>query len=53
MLDDVVLRSAFKRAHEIVRARVITDATEAAGLSEPDPTILVNLSRAGGSLRPE
>ena len=52
-LDDVVLRSAFQRAHEIVRARAIADAAEAAGLSEPDPTILVNLSEAGGSLRPE
>lgn len=50
-LDPVDLWSAFKRAHEIVRARVIADAAEAAGLSEPDLTILVTLSKAGGSLR--
>jgi DNA-binding MarR family transcriptional regulator len=50
-LDPVDLWSAFKRAHEIVRARVIADAAEAAGLSEPDLTILVNLNKAGGSLR--
>ncbi|MGW7260183.1 MarR family winged helix-turn-helix transcriptional regulator [Streptomyces sp. NPDC054834] len=43
--------SAFKRAHEIVRARVIADTAEAAGLSEPDLTILVNLDKAGGALR--
>ena len=49
--DPVDLWSSFKRAHEIVRARVIADAAEAAGLSEPDLTILVNLSKAGGSLR--
>lgn len=49
--DPVDLWSAFKRAHEVVRARVIADAAEAAGLSEPDLTILVNLSKAGGSLR--
>jgi DNA-binding MarR family transcriptional regulator len=49
--DPVDLWSAFKRAHEIVRARVIADAAEAAGLSEPDLMILVNLSKAGGSLR--
>ncbi|MEU7941918.1 MarR family winged helix-turn-helix transcriptional regulator [Microbispora bryophytorum] len=42
---------AFKRAHEVVRARVIADAAEAAGLSEPDLTILVNLNKAGGALR--
>ncbi|MFF4489889.1 MarR family winged helix-turn-helix transcriptional regulator [Streptomyces sp. NPDC001544] len=55
-MDDVVpepvdLWSAFKRAHEIVRARVIADTAEAAGLSEPDLTILVNLDKAGGALR--
>ncbi len=50
-LDPVDLWSAFKRAHEIVRSRVIADAAEAAGLSEPDLTILVNLNKAGGSLR--
>ncbi|WP_399890309.1 MarR family winged helix-turn-helix transcriptional regulator [Streptomyces sp. BBFR51] len=50
-LDPVDLWSAFKRAHEIVRIRVIADAAEAAGLSEPDLTILVSLSKAGGSLR--
>jgi DNA-binding MarR family transcriptional regulator len=49
--DPVDLWSAFKRAHEIVRSRVIADAAEAAGLSEPDLTILVNLNKAGGSLR--
>ncbi|MFF1869493.1 MarR family winged helix-turn-helix transcriptional regulator [Kitasatospora herbaricolor] len=43
--------SAFKRAHEVVRARVIADTAEAAGLSEPDLTILANLNKAGGSLR--
>jgi DNA-binding MarR family transcriptional regulator len=43
--------SAFKRAYEVVRARVIADTAEAAGLSEPDLTILVNLDKAGGSLR--
>lgn len=43
--------SAFKRAHEVVRARVIADTAEAAGLSEPDLTILANLDKAGGSLR--
>ncbi|WP_221891284.1 MarR family winged helix-turn-helix transcriptional regulator [Microbispora sp. KK1-11] len=43
--------SAFKRAHEVVRARVIADTAEAAGLSEPDLTILVNLGKAGGALR--
>jgi DNA-binding MarR family transcriptional regulator len=47
----VDLWSAFKRAHEIVRARVIADTAEAAGLSEPDLTILVDLNKAGGSLR--
>ncbi|MEW2295339.1 MarR family winged helix-turn-helix transcriptional regulator [Streptomyces sp. NPDC006743] len=50
-LDPVGFWSAFKRAHEIVRARVIADAADAAGLSEPDLTILVNLDKAGGSLR--
>lgn len=55
-MDDAVpepvdLWSAFKRAHEIVRARVIADTAEAAGLSEPDLTILVNLDKAGGALR--
>jgi DNA-binding MarR family transcriptional regulator len=49
--DPVELWSAFKRAHEIVRARVIADAAETAGLSEPDLTILVNLNKADGSLR--
>ncbi|WP_046729686.1 MarR family winged helix-turn-helix transcriptional regulator [Streptomyces humi] len=49
--EPVDLWSAFKRAHEIVRARVIADTAEAAGLSEPDLTILVNLDKAGGSLR--
>ncbi|GHH69588.1 transcriptional regulator [Kitasatospora indigofera] len=43
--------SAFKRAHEVVRARVIADTAEAAGLSEPDLAILANLNKAGGSLR--
>ncbi|WP_309055796.1 MarR family winged helix-turn-helix transcriptional regulator, partial [Streptomyces sp.] len=47
----VDLWSAFKRAHEVVRARVIADTAEAVGLSEPDLTILVSLSKAGGSLR--
>lgn len=42
---------AFKRAHEIVRTLVITDTAEAAGLSEPDLMILVNLDKAGGALR--
>lgn len=46
-LDPVGLWSAFKRAHEIVRTRVIADAAEAAGLSEPDLTILANLNKAG------
>nr|BFD82139.1 MarR family winged helix-turn-helix transcriptional regulator [Streptomyces sp. Xyl84] len=50
-LDPVGFWSAFKRAHEIVRTRVIADAADAAGLSEPDLTILVNLNKAGGSLR--
>ncbi|THA63560.1 MarR family transcriptional regulator [Streptomyces sp. A0958] len=45
------LWSSFKRAHEIVRARVIADTADAAGLSEPDLTILVSLSKAEGSLR--
>ncbi|MBT2414739.1 winged helix-turn-helix transcriptional regulator [Streptomyces sp. ISL-12] len=49
--DPVDLWSSFKRAHELVRARVIADTAEAAGLSEPDLTILVNLGKAGGSLR--
>jgi len=49
--DPVALWSAFKRAHEIVRARVIADAADAAGLSEPDLTILAELNKAGGSLR--
>lgn len=49
--DPVDLWSAFKRAHEIVRSRVIADTAEAAGLSEPDLTILVNLDKAGGALR--
>ncbi|MGI5160645.1 MarR family winged helix-turn-helix transcriptional regulator [Microbispora sp. CA-102843] len=43
--------ASFKRAHEVVRARVIADTAEAAGLSEPDLTILVNLGKAGGALR--
>ncbi|MEU6414254.1 MarR family winged helix-turn-helix transcriptional regulator [Microbispora sp. NPDC046933] len=43
--------SAFKRVHEVVRALVIADTAEAAGLSEPDLTILVNLGKAGGALR--
>ncbi|WP_077798634.1 MarR family winged helix-turn-helix transcriptional regulator [Streptomyces sp. JHA26] len=47
----VDLWSAFKRAHEVVRARVIADTAEAAGLSEPDLTILVDLNKAGGALR--
>ncbi|MET8543978.1 MarR family winged helix-turn-helix transcriptional regulator [Kitasatospora sp. NPDC004799] len=42
---------AFKRVHEVLRTRVIADAAEAAGLSEPDLTILASLSRAGGALR--
>ncbi|WP_316742935.1 MarR family winged helix-turn-helix transcriptional regulator [Streptomyces sp. MK7] len=50
-LDPVGFWSAFKRAHEIVRTRVIADAAEAAGLSEPDLTILAGLNKAGGSLR--
>ncbi|MFH9038382.1 MarR family winged helix-turn-helix transcriptional regulator [Streptomyces sp. NPDC017966] len=50
-LDPVALWSAFKRAHEIVRTRVIADAAEAAGLSEPDLTILAALNKGGGSLR--
>ncbi|MEU0049097.1 MarR family winged helix-turn-helix transcriptional regulator [Streptomyces sp. NPDC006309] len=50
-LDPVGLWSAFKRAHEIVRTRVIADAADAAGLSEPDLTILVTLDKAGGCLR--
>ncbi|MFI5819929.1 MarR family winged helix-turn-helix transcriptional regulator [Streptomyces rishiriensis] len=49
--DPVDLWSAFKRAHEIVRTRVIADAADSAGLSEPDLTILVTLNKAGGSLR--
>ncbi|WP_168712670.1 MarR family winged helix-turn-helix transcriptional regulator [Streptomyces sp. A0958] len=49
--DPVDLWSSFKRAHEIVRARVIADTADAAGLSEPDLTILVSLSKAEGSLR--
>ncbi|MEU7467706.1 MarR family winged helix-turn-helix transcriptional regulator [Streptomyces sp. NPDC044984] len=49
--DPVALWSAFKRAHEIVRTRVIADAAEAAGLSEPDLTILAALNKGGGSLR--
>jgi DNA-binding MarR family transcriptional regulator len=49
--DPVDLWSAFKRAHELVRARVIADTAEAAGLSEPDLTILVNLEKSGGALR--
>jgi DNA-binding MarR family transcriptional regulator len=49
--EPVDLWSAFKRAHEIVRARVIADTAEAAGLSEPDLTILVDLHKAGGALR--
>ncbi|WP_436739345.1 MarR family winged helix-turn-helix transcriptional regulator [Streptomyces sp. BBFR102] len=50
-LDPVGFWSAFKRAHEIIRTRVIADAADAAGLSEPDLTILVNLNKAGGALR--
>ncbi|WP_030856197.1 MarR family winged helix-turn-helix transcriptional regulator [Streptomyces sp. NRRL S-37] len=49
--EPVGLWSAFKRAHETVRARVIADTAEAAGLSEPDLTILVGLDKAGGALR--
>ncbi|MEU9454413.1 MarR family winged helix-turn-helix transcriptional regulator [Streptomyces sp. NPDC048277] len=49
--EPVDLWSAFKRAHEVVRTRVIADTAEAAGLSEPDLTILVNLDKAGGALR--
>ncbi|WP_241836410.1 MarR family winged helix-turn-helix transcriptional regulator [Streptomyces sp. CB01249] len=51
VLGPVDLWSAFKRAHEVVRARVIADTADAAGLSEPDLTILVSLSKADGSLR--
>lgn len=50
-LEPVDLWSAFKRAHEVVRARVIADTAEAAGLSEPDLTILTDLNKAGGALR--
>ncbi|RFU87956.1 MarR family transcriptional regulator [Streptomyces triticagri] len=49
--DPVDFWSAFKRAHELVRARVIADTAEASGLSEPDLTILSALDKAGGSLR--
>ncbi|WP_217544761.1 MarR family winged helix-turn-helix transcriptional regulator [Streptomyces sp. GbtcB6] len=49
--EPVELWSAFKRAHELVRTRVVADTAEAAGLSEPDLTILVNLDKAGGALR--
>ncbi|MEV5955955.1 MarR family winged helix-turn-helix transcriptional regulator [Streptomyces sp. NPDC051987] len=49
--EPVELWSAFKRAHELVRTRVVADTAEAAGLSEPDLTILVNLHKAGGALR--
>lgn len=49
--DPVDFWAAFKRAHEVVRARVIADTAEAAGLSEPDLAILVNLDKAGGALR--
>jgi DNA-binding MarR family transcriptional regulator len=49
--EPVELWFDFKRAHEIVRARVLADTAEAAGLSEPDLTILINLNKAGGALR--
>ncbi|MEV5745284.1 MarR family winged helix-turn-helix transcriptional regulator [Microbispora rosea] len=49
--DPVDFWAAFKRAHEVVRARVIAATAEAAGLSEPDLSILVNLDKAGGALR--
>ncbi|MBV2156630.1 MarR family winged helix-turn-helix transcriptional regulator [Kitasatospora sp. SUK 42] len=49
--EPVDLWCAFKRAHELVRARVVADTAEAVGLSEPDLTILTNLNRAGGALR--
>ena len=49
--DPVDLWSAFKRAHEIVRARVIADTAETVGLSEPDLAILAGLNKAGGALR--
>jgi DNA-binding MarR family transcriptional regulator len=48
---DVELWFAFKRAHEVVRARVLADVAEAAGLSEPDLVVLIQLNKAGGSLR--
>lgn len=50
-LEPVDLWSAFKRAHEVVRARVIADTAEAADLSEADLTILVSLDKSGGTQR--
>ncbi|MDX6740080.1 MarR family winged helix-turn-helix transcriptional regulator [Actinocorallia sp. A-T 12471] len=49
--SDLELWFALKRAHEVVRARVLADVAESSGLSEPDLVILVQLDKAGGRLR--
>lgn len=47
----VELWSTWKRTHEVIRALVVNEVTAAAGLSEPDMTVLVRLHEAGGTLR--
>lgn len=41
----------WKHAHEAVRIAVIADVATATTLSEPELTVLVQLSEAGGALR--
>jgi DNA-binding MarR family transcriptional regulator len=41
----------WKRANEVVRADVVGDMTTQTGLSEPDLSVMVQLSDAGGMLR--
>lgn len=49
--DERELWYAWKRAHELVRARITEDITTATGLSDPDVAILVRLDDADGTLR--
>lgn len=41
----------WKRANEVVRLAVVGDVSVAAGVSEPELTVLVQLNDAGGTLR--
>lgn len=48
---DVGLWLLWKRASELVRNDVVADVTAGSGLSEPELTVLIQVSGAGGRLR--